>query len=124
LGIPAGAEFIKALMHGILLAVWAKAAESLGFVVQKNFAAPGEVRLCRPNTKRRQHALPEVETYAASTTPSLMRRGKANATENITEGEGLGGTGDHRVLLRGAETDALSMPAGASSMPAESVRFT
>src|SRR5262249_14559698 len=53
LGIPAGAEFIKALVHGILLAVWAKAAGSLGFVVQKNFAAPGEVGLCRPNTKRR-----------------------------------------------------------------------
>jgi len=53
LGIPTGAEFIKSLMHGILLAVWAKAAETLAFVVQQNFAAPGEVRLCGPNTKRR-----------------------------------------------------------------------
>src|SRR6516164_7824841 len=53
LGIPTGAEFIKSLMHGILLAVRAKAAESFAFVVQQNFAAPGEVRLCRPNTERR-----------------------------------------------------------------------
>jgi hypothetical protein len=111
LGIPAGAEFIKALMPGILSAIWAKAAESLGYVAKKNFAAPGKVRLCRPNSKRRKHALPEVERYAASTTPSLLRRVNANSTENIAEGKGQGGTGDHRILLRGSDTCASSMPA-------------
>jgi hypothetical protein len=117
LGIPAGAEFIKALMPGILSAIWAKAAESLGYVAKKNFAAPGEVRLCRPNSKRRKHPLPEVETYAASTTPSLVRRIKANSTENIAEGEGQGGTGDHRILLRGADTGASSMPVHQACQP-------
>src|SRR5262249_44710672 len=83
LGIPAGSKFIKALMPGILLAIRAKVAESLGCVVKKNPAAPGEVRLCRPSSKHRKHASPEVERYAASTTPSLARRVKANSTENI-----------------------------------------
>ena len=44
LGIPAGAELIKALMRGILPAIWAKAAEPFGPVAQMNCAAPGEVR--------------------------------------------------------------------------------
>jgi hypothetical protein len=44
LGIPAGAELIKALMRGILPAISAEAAEPLGWVTQKNFAAPSVVR--------------------------------------------------------------------------------
>jgi hypothetical protein len=42
--IPADAQFIKALMRGILPAIWAKAAEPFGPVAQVNCAAPGEVR--------------------------------------------------------------------------------
>ena len=88
LRVPAGAEFIKALMPGILFAIWAKASEALGSVMKKNFAAPSEVRLCRPNSKRSKHALPEVERYAASTTASPLRRVKAYSAENIAEGKG------------------------------------
>jgi hypothetical protein len=44
LRIPADAQFIKALMRGILPAIWAKAAEPFGPVAQMNCAAPGEVR--------------------------------------------------------------------------------
>jgi hypothetical protein len=73
LGIPAGAEFIKTLMHGILPAIWAKAAEPLGLVVKKNFAAPGEVRGCGPISKRRKHAPPEVETHRAGAGATLLR---------------------------------------------------
>ena len=44
LGIPAGAELIKALMRGILAAISAEAAEPLGWIVQNNFAASSVVR--------------------------------------------------------------------------------
>jgi hypothetical protein len=44
LGIPAGADLIKTLMGGILPAIWAEAAEPLGSVPGKSFAAPSEVR--------------------------------------------------------------------------------
>ena len=43
LRVPADAQFIKALMRGIFLAIWAEAAEPLGRVAQMNCAAPGEV---------------------------------------------------------------------------------
>jgi hypothetical protein len=109
-------------MPGILLAIWAKVAESLGYVLKKNFAAPSEVRLCRPNSKRRKHSLPD--RYAASTTASLLRRVNANPTENIAEGEGQGRTGNHRILQRGADTEASSTSPAALSMPAESARLT
>jgi hypothetical protein len=42
--VPADAQFIKALMRGLLPAIWAKAAEPFGTVAQMNCAAPGEVR--------------------------------------------------------------------------------
>jgi hypothetical protein len=57
LGIPTGAEFIKALMRGFLTAVSAEATEPLGSVVQLNFTAPGEIRDCGPIFERRDEAL-------------------------------------------------------------------
>jgi hypothetical protein len=44
LGIPAGAALIKALMRGILPAIPAEAAETLGSFAGKSFATPSEVR--------------------------------------------------------------------------------
>ena len=42
--VPADAQFIKALMRGLLPAIWAKAAEPFGTVTQMNCAASGKVR--------------------------------------------------------------------------------
>src|SRR5580692_11142458 len=42
--VPADAQFIKALMRGILPAFWAKAVEPFAPVAQMNCAASGEVR--------------------------------------------------------------------------------
>jgi hypothetical protein len=41
--VPADAQFIKALMRGILPAFWAKAVEPFAPVALTNCAAPGEV---------------------------------------------------------------------------------
>jgi hypothetical protein len=54
LGIPARADLIKALMRGILPAIWAEAAEPLGSVAGKSFAAPSQVRHRRPISERRE----------------------------------------------------------------------
>jgi hypothetical protein len=54
LGVPAGADLIEALMRGILLAIWAEAAEPLGSVAGKSFAAPNGVRHRRPISERRE----------------------------------------------------------------------
>jgi hypothetical protein len=42
--VPADAQFIKALVRGLLPAIWAKAAEPFGTVAQMNCAASDEVR--------------------------------------------------------------------------------
>jgi hypothetical protein len=112
LSIPTGAEFIKAFMRGILTAVSAKAAEPLGPVVQQNFTAPGEVRDCRPISERRNDALPPAMTDRVGKIDALLCRGEANSVENVSKGEGQGGTSDHRVLLRGTDITASTMPAG------------
>jgi len=41
-----------------------------------------------------------------------MRRSKAGSVENIAKGNGNSGKGDHRILRRGADTGASTMPAG------------
>src|SRR5580692_2931052 len=60
LGIPAGAELIKALMRGILPAISAEAAEPLGSVAGKRCAAPSDVRPRRPISERRAQILQAV----------------------------------------------------------------
>jgi hypothetical protein len=112
LRIPAGAEFIETLMRGILAAVSAEAAESLRSVVQQNFAAPGKVRDCRPISERRNDTLPMGKTDPAGNTDALLRRDEANSVENIAEDEGQGETSDHRVLPRGTDIHASTMPTG------------
>jgi hypothetical protein len=112
LGIPAGAELIKALMRRILPAISAKAAEPLGSVVRKNLAAAGEVRHGRPIPERCEQTLPAVERRPAVTPGTLLHRGETNSVKNVAEGERHGGSDDHRVLLRGADITASSMPAG------------
>src|SRR6516225_1442756 len=52
LGIPAGAELIKALMRGILAAISAEAAEPLGSVARESGVAPSDVRPRRPISAR------------------------------------------------------------------------
>jgi hypothetical protein len=112
LSIPTGAEFIKAVMRGILTAVSAEAAEPLGSVVQQDFTAPGEVRDRRPISERRNDALPAAKTNRAGKIDALLCRGETNSVENRSKGEGQGGTSDHRVLLRGTDIIASTMPAG------------
>src|SRR5438445_9749045 len=101
LGIPAGAELIKALMRGILPAIGTEAAEPLGWVAQKNFTARSAV----PISERCKLMFPAAETIP-------QHRGKATSLEKAAEGERQGGTGDHRVLLRDASNQALIVPAG------------
>jgi len=112
LGIPTDAKLIKAVMRGILAAISAEPAESLGSVAQWNFAAPCEVQECRPISNRRKHPSPAIETDPAGKTGRLMQRSKADSVENIAKGEGNSGTGDHRILRQGADTAASTMPAG------------
>jgi hypothetical protein len=111
LGIPAGAELVKALMRGILPAIRAEAAEPLGSVAVKSCAAPSEVRPRRPIPERRKKSLQAVQSNSADRTAALLHRSKTNSIENMTEGERQCGPGDHRVLLRGADTAASTMPA-------------
>jgi hypothetical protein len=85
---------MRAVLRGILTAISAKSLEPLGLAAQQNFTAPGEVRRCPPVFKRRNHTLP-----AAATPATLRRRGKTNLGDDPAEREGLGGAGDHRVLL-------------------------
>jgi hypothetical protein len=112
LSVPTGAEFIKALMRGVLTAVSAEAEEPLGPVAQQNLTAPSEVRNYRPVSERRNDALPAALKDRAGKIDALLCRGEANSVENISEGERQGGTSDHRVLLRGTEVAASTMPAG------------
>jgi hypothetical protein len=122
LSIPTGAEFIKALMRGIRAAASAEAAEPLGSVVQQNFTAPGEVRDCRPISERRNDALPAAKKDRAGKIDVLLCRGEANSVENISEGEGQSGTSDHRVLLRGTDIAASTMPAGCAGGAPREIR--
>jgi len=88
LGIPTDAKLIKAVMRGILAAISAEPAESLGSVAQWNFAAPCEVQECRPISNRRKHPSPAIETDPAGKTGRLMQRSKADTVEKIAKGEG------------------------------------
>src|SRR6516164_11433257 len=89
LSIPTGAEFIKAVMPGILAAVSAEATQPLGSVVQQNFTAPGDVRDCRPISERRNGALPAAKRARVGKIDALLCRDEANSVENISKGEGL-----------------------------------
>ena len=91
LGIPTDAKLIKAVMRGILAAISAEPAESLGSVAQWNFAAPCEVQECRPISNRRKHPSLAIETDPAAKTGRLMQRSKADSVENIAKGEGNSG---------------------------------
>ena len=61
LGIPAGPELIKALMPGLLSAIAAEVKKALGSVVQRNFVAPCDIRVCpAPISEHRKQPLPAV----------------------------------------------------------------
>jgi hypothetical protein len=85
-------------MRGLLTAASAEAVKPFGSVAQQSFAGPSEVRDCRPIFEGRNDALPAAKTDRAGKTDALLRRGEADSVENIAEGEGKGGTSDHRVL--------------------------
>jgi hypothetical protein len=110
--VPADAQFIKALMRGLLPAIWAKAAEPFGTVAQMNCAAAGEVRHQGPNSERRKSMPPSIETRPAVTTQTPLDRDEAKSVEKIAQGERLARTDDHRLLLHGIGSRASNMPAG------------
>jgi hypothetical protein len=97
-------------MRRILTTVSAEAAEPLGSVVQLNFTPPGDVRDCRPISERRDDTLPAPKNDRTGKIDVWLCRAEAHAVENISEGEWQGGTGDHRVLLRGTDIAASTMP--------------
>jgi hypothetical protein len=111
LGIPAGTALIKALMRGILPAISAEAAEPLGSVAGKSCTAPSEVRPRRPISERGEQTLQSVWTNAAGGTAARRHPGQTDSIEKMTEGERQGSPCDHRVLLRGANIAASTMPA-------------
>jgi hypothetical protein len=114
LGIPAGAELIKALMRSILAAISAEAAEPFGSVAGNCCGAPTEVRPRRPISVRREQTLQAVYPRGGWANPAdgtaLRHQGKTNSIEYITKGKRQGGPSDHRVLQRGTDIAASTMP--------------
>lgn len=84
--------------------------EPLRSIVQHNVAAPCKGWDCQPISKCRNDAHPSGKAERAGNTDVVLHPGKANPVENISEGEGQGGTSDHRVLRRGADICASTMP--------------
>src|SRR5262249_43344219 len=60
LGIPTDAEFVIAVMKGVVMAIMTEAIEPLGPVAHKHFTTPSKVR--RPISQRRKDALPRSKT--------------------------------------------------------------
>jgi hypothetical protein len=110
-------------MRGFFTAVSAEATEPLGSVVQLNFTAPGEIRNCGPIFERRNEALQAPKKDRTANIDALPCRAEANSVENISEGEGQGGTSDHRVLLRGTDIAASTMPVGCLVAAPREIRF-
>jgi hypothetical protein len=110
LGIPADAEFIKAFVRGIIIAISAKTTDPFSVNLRRNLTAPGEVRGCPPSFEPCDKALPASEMHAAATPATLVCWGETNSTKNTSEGERQGKS-DHRVLLRDADIAASTMPA-------------
>jgi hypothetical protein len=99
-------------MRGFLTAVSAEAVKPLGSLVQQNFTAPGEIQDRRPISEPRDDALPAAKTDRAAEINALLYRGETKPVEDGSKAEGQGGTSDHRILLRGADIVASTMPAG------------
>src|SRR5258706_10578778 len=79
--VPADAQFIKALMRGILPAFWAKAVEPFAPVALTNCAAPGEVGHEGPNSERRKSMPPGIEARPAVTTHTPLDRDEAKSVK-------------------------------------------
>src|SRR3984893_12442976 len=99
--VPADAQFIKALMRGILPAFWAKAVEPFAPVALTNCAAPGELGHEGPNSERRKSMPPGLEARRAVTTHTPLDRDEAKSVKEIAERDRVAGMDDHRFLLHG-----------------------
>jgi hypothetical protein len=98
-------------MRGMPPAISAETAEPLGSVARESCAAPSQIRPGRPISERREQTLQAVQTNPANGTAALPDRAKTDSIEKMTEGERQGSPGDHRILLRGANIAASTMPA-------------
>lgn len=110
LSVPADAEFIKAFVRGIIIAISAKTRDPFSVNFRRNLTAPGEVRGCPPSFEPCDKALPASEMRSAATPATLVCWGETNSTKNTSEGESQGKS-DHRVLLRDADITASTVPA-------------